>query len=290
MAISCRASKQAGQSIPIDVRNLCQCLDVHFALLHVKSSLRTPPVQVTSIRSATLMRETPREVELRAPCPFHAHRQLRAFDGCACRPEWLYSVPPTSASAAVSCPPVNRPRCRRGEPSTAIATRSASEMSESMQHSNSHDEDGRPQSCPSYTETSILDEAIPFIIFTSKQSTVEDELSAADAEALEARLEALQDRQSAQRSLISTLEIRLNEVRARLDEANRPRQALSISRLRPRSAQNAQELEAQCARLQAKRDEVEEAVTATQAEVQSVQDSVRLSCPSCMHSQSSDSL
>jgi hypothetical protein len=77
-----------------------------------------------------------------------------------------------------------------------------------MQEFDAADEEDVPSACPSYTEASIVDQAVPFIIFLSRYSKLKDRLSAADG--LDSELATWRERFDARQSLLLCLDKQLS--------------------------------------------------------------------------------
>jgi len=139
-----------------------------------------------------------------------------------------------------------------------------------MQDSLLFDSDELPCSCPSYTESSIVDQAVPFIIFLSKYSKLQDRLSAT-AE-LERQHEHLLDRIKSQRFLLRVLDNQLAE-RQSIQSWRQTRawtaNLYSVFR-KSASSEKQESLEHDCAEIMAKKAEVETMVADSQREIDRV--------------------
>lgn len=145
-----------------------------------------------------------------------------------------------------------------------------------MQDSLLFDSDELPCSCPSYTESSIVDQAVPFIIFLSKYSKLQDRLSAT-AE-LERQHEHLLDRIKSQRFLLRVLDNQLAE-RQSIQSWRQTRawtaNLYSVFR-KSASSEKQESLEHDCAEIMAKKAEVETMVADSQREIDRVMEGASL--------------
>ena len=141
--------------------------------------------------------------------------------------------------------------------------------------------DLQPCSCPSYIETHILDQAVPFIIFLSRYSALQDRLSAAAI--LDSRLLAWRRRLKSQQSLLQILQRQLHTCEHRLGslrrQSSRFRNATGffafLRSLQGNHEDILQARESECKVVKDKIFEVEAAIGMSQGEIKSILDAVK---------------